>query len=483
VSRIVMGYFEDRPYAEEIKAKIQAAGYKDAFIAVHKGKVQSTCCKPAYLIGKEKEEISKPKTLSDSGLKENELYVIELGAYKRLGDVPALSLLSDLGQIYIEQNGEVSTLILGSYDSKVSADKAFAEAVKAGFKEAKLEIVDKTSVKAEAEVKTDAKADVETVKDTGIQDQGEPQKPTTMVETTKPPKSTPPAKPAPTSAKKVAEKVTVTIPTDKSTTVSVKETISVATKPATANVKTTTLPAPVAPPTPPPAPKVVIKRSVPAYVLPNYSNQTGVSLNPNFKNPDLDLTELSLLFKGVDFQILNIGNYDPTQEKTLGKDAGNTALMEKNNSLKGKRISPSLVYLFEGTPDLVVSSKFYALYDFDLDPNHIGYVVRTGNGKFDQNNHVFLYVFSRISRSFVGRELLSTVANEQGKFGKTQSWMTDLNKDGIKDVLTHHVNEFYDASTNYNKQEVFVAKVWQNGKFIGANISNEASLKQQLNLK
>ena len=186
------------------------------------------------------------------------------------------------------------------------------------------------------------------------------------------------------------------------------------------------------------------------------------------------------LFRPTTFNIYNVDAYDPTQEKNNTITNGDQA--SRNQNLKGVLIPSNLVSTFDSSV-VDPALSFYALDKFDVNPNLKGYIVRSGMGLYDKENNINLYVFDKKLGRFAIRQPLSSVTSSETKFSKTQSWLMDLDNDGVVDVLSYTAEEIFEVNTGaFLQSSFFAAKVWRDGKLVDAQIVNEPKLKKQLGI-
>ena len=195
----------------------------------------------------------------------------------------------------------------------------------------------------------------------------------------------------------------------------------------------------------------------------------------------IDFAQLKQLFEKTDFEIRNVDAYDPTQKDGMTQEY-NSELLKKNKALEGKKISNSLLYLFNDANIRQNEMQYYGISIFDIDKDNEAYMVRFGDGLYDKNNKILFYIYNKSEGSFVGSEILSSVLGSNTLFTKTQSWIMDLNNDNILDILSYTIEEYFTQGEHIEKGK-FDAKVWLNGRYIEAQIVNEERLKEQLGVK
>ncbi len=154
-----------------------------------------------------------------------------------------------------------------------------------------------------------------------------------------------------------------------------------------------------------------------------------------------------------------------------------------NKKLEGKRISSHLNYLLNNmginNSDI---SNFYAISTFSISPKHTGYIIRQGGSFLSATNDIVLYVYDNTQQKFIAHEILSTVERNTNTVKEIKTLISDLNNDGILDLLTYYKESFYGSDGQLNDQKDAQAKVWKNGQFVNAAIDQKEELIKLLRL-
>ncbi|PSJ76861.1 hypothetical protein C7N43_11420 [Sphingobacteriales bacterium UPWRP_1] len=195
----------------------------------------------------------------------------------------------------------------------------------------------------------------------------------------------------------------------------------------------------------------------------------------------IDFGQFTTYFAATRFDIFNVDPYDPIQEKNYNISSTDPALAAKNKQLTGNALPARLLYLFDQKPNPAWS--YFALYRFQISPGYDGYIIRSGIGKYEQDNLILLYVYDKTNMQFIAKETLSTAKGTPGFFTATESWVMDLNADTIPDLLSYTTEEYNSLTQGYKATNKFNAKIWLDNKFVEAQIVNEDKLRQQLGIE
>lgn len=223
-----------------------------------------------------------------------------------------------------------------------------------------------------------------------------------------------------------------------------------------------------------PAPKAKITTTTAPPKPETYSTNTTAKAAADFQKFDGIFTE-------VEFDLFKVDAYDPTQETITASTTDTPEDIARNQQLKGEKIDPALWYLANQTPK-EPNWNMYGLYKFKLDAEHSAYVIRTGKKTYQNDNFIDLYVYNEQQKRFVTKENLSQVWSTPSMMGITQSWILDLNNDGILDFLSYVIEENSEPEKGYQTTNKFVGKVWLNKRFVDVKINNQEILKQQLGI-
>lgn len=209
-------------------------------------------------------------------------------------------------------------------------------------------------------------------------------------------------------------------------------------------------------------------------------NTYGVNTNTSSK-ATADFIKLDGVFSEVEFDLFKVDAYDPTQENISASNTDTPEDIALNQQLKGEKIDPALWYVFNQAPK-DPSWGVFALYKFRLDAEHSAYVIRSGKKTYQNDNFIDLYVYDEPQKRFVTKENLSRVWSTPQMMGITQSWILDLNNDGVLDFLSYVIEENSQPEKGYETSNKFMGKVWLNKRFVDVKILNEEILKQQLGI-
>lgn len=480
IYRVVMGYYKDAAEAKTALANVRQAGYPNAYLATQtltaplgvevakvfsssdpeewfaakepaeepasETKEQVVADKPPIAAPKEaaiakkatspieaKEETMSDKTNEKQQPKDNEApveeelmaannqqYAIDLGSFEQIGDIK-LGALNGLGDLFTNPRNHV---MIGVYDEEGEANQNLQVVKKSGFKYAIITPEIAASISKNKTV---------------------PEKPIAKKAAT--PAATPKPEPKP-------------------------EAVFTPVKPKTA------VPTPTAK-APPPTAKTATETTAPKPET--YNVNTNANANATSSKAATDFLKLDGIFSEVEFDLFKVDAYDPTQENISASNTDTPEDIVLNQQLKGEKIDPALWYVFNQTPK-DPSWGVFALYKFRLDAEHSAYVIRSGKKTYLNDNFIDLYVYDELQKRFVTKENLSRVWSTPEMMGITQSWILDLNNDGVLDFLSYVIEENSQPEKGYETSNKFVGKVWLNKRFVDVKIMNEEILKQQLGI-
>ncbi|HRI27935.1 MAG TPA: SPOR domain-containing protein [Chitinophagales bacterium] len=195
-----------------------------------------------------------------------------------------------------------------------------------------------------------------------------------------------------------------------------------------------------------------------------------------------DVVQLSHFFTEVKFASVKIPTYDPTYEPappTTNTNIPSEAVQIQ--SLYGGKLPKRFIYLFNNNQP--TNLTYFALYRYAINPQYDGYVIRSGKGKYDQDNEINLFIFDKATRSFIDKRLISTAQGLPDGFKTVESWLMDLNADDVPDLLNYTIIEQVNPQNNQiTKQSRFTAFVWVNNHFLKADVIDEPLLRQKLEI-
>ena len=529
VKKVVIGYFDTREDAEKVLALVKSkTSYADAFIGIlnieatgpqtettvaetktetkttaetkeepaemtmvsdRTGELEATEQTVADRTTEATEEVVADKTMTGAELTEIKLtYLVKVGVYPTLADLPNLSSIQPLGKMYIDNKGGKHILMLGVFDQKVQANAVLDAVKKEGFNSAKIVSMTTTvdtekdsdskpqtmtySEPAETNVSDNNTAAKEEATETPVSDRQTPQTHSSTTVTSTP--VAPPPKATPSSPQPMLDITTSSgqrkivtdggAATNVSASTSTASEVAVADRPATMSVTTPGAGSIGSPLATQPGTNQVLK--------------TATQIRSDFNN-------FNIRFPVQGFSVLAIDPYDPTQEINSHPSVTNSAAWVRNSAFKGSKLADELIYLFDsalspnGNP-----LSFYALQKFALDGNHDAYVIRTGTGSYNIDNNIYLYVFNKTLGQFTAKEELSSVMGGGATpFAKKQSWLRDLNGDNIPDIVSYAAKEFYTSDGQFHKSDEMTSKIWVNGQFVPSQLTDETRLKTELGIQ
>lgn len=454
IYRIVMGYYNDAATAKTALGAVRAAGYQTAYLATHAADAPRGIATSQLWAADEPElmfakptanateqlmidnNVAATETTMAAATEQNltqpsndpatkvSQYAIDLGSLEQIGDTP-LGALNGLGELFTSQRNH---LLAGGYANADEANAQLQKIRKNGF--------DKAVVVPNA---------------------------TTPNSTNNKTAKLGAAKTTPAATAKVA--VTAAAPAQQAEAV-----FSPVKKASTANTKGAASAAPAA------APAAQASSTPPK---PNTYKTTTTS--PTAKKPAAQQAKLDVLFADVLFDMIKIDAYDPTQENIAASTTDTPEQIARNQQLKGTKIDPALWTLFDGKAKDGTWSQ-YALFKFELDNQHIGYLIRAGKNTYLNDNAIDLYVYNTAQQQFVVRQNLSQVSSTNNSMSVTEGWIMDLDNDGVQDVLLYTVQENTEPDKGYQAVKGFKGRVWRNAKFNDVKINNETLLKQNLGI-
>lgn len=149
----------------------------------------------------------------------------------------------------------------------------------------------------------------------------------------------------------------------------------------------------------------------------------------------------------------------------------------------GTKIDSSFFYLLEGklepTDSKIKYSEFHAVHRFYIQSDLEGFIIREyhDGARYYQLHYL---IFDHEKNDFSHHQILAFNYGDEGNFGNTESWILDINKDGIKDIITHEWSIAYIGSdAEAFEQDTFLLFIWkdENLKEIGIQ---DKELHQQL---
>lgn len=463
MTRVVLGYYDTREAAAKVLDQVKAKGFDKAFINKHP--------KPASVVPAA--SASSTAVEQEQPLPANQAYMIQLGVFEKSVDVSKLSGISAQGELFIENaaNG-MRKILLGRYSTKDQAQTALDNLKKNGYPDAFIKKV--------------------------VVQSGESAPPATKPETHTTPTTPPPAEDLSKIRKGTTKKTAEVTPASTSETTATTAAAGAVVAPqATPSAPaTTTLPTPTAPneaalykpqpaeAAPAAAPLTVpYGKSEPAAVgeAPSVSSVL-IATSPTastIPNSAIDFGLFDQLFTDETFEIFNVDVYDPAQENI--KQMSVTAQMDKNEKLQGTPIPATQWYLFTANPEKNV--QYYATGKFTIADGYQGYMVRMGNGSYNDKNEIRLYIYDKNKNKFIGNELLSGIIDGNALFRKTQTMITPLDNNNSFDLLVYYTEEYRKPSGEFDEKSDVTAKIWIEDHFIETRIENKAQVMERIGLK
>lgn len=478
IKRLLIGYYKQNADAEKVLLQIKERGYKEAFMAVQKGEPLPESArllpKNDKKISTEPQTFNAPETDTETNkeaknniqqtptteiLAPNEAYTIVLDGKDAFIE-EKLDTLLGMGKVFVPQGTDKYKLAVGELTSYEIAEQLRITLQNQGFFEINIAIFNmhNNRIVRMASNPTFSTPNKET--------KTEKETTTSII-----PKATIP----PTSAtpqNKEADKI--------------KEKETPKNAAATATVQ--------------PIPEAIFKprdKKTPPISLPNDEEEvvqsvlslpeSHLSENPSLMvAPELPLfSEFKQYFTPIDTNQLVIEAYDPTLESIDGDTMQwDDRIAKTNRFLKGKPIADKFLVLLDSMPKNADGKwSYHALYRFALDQAHDAYIVRAGRNVYHNDNLIYLHVYSKLLGDFTEARKISNVWGGNGINSYMQSWIEDMNYDGKKDLLSY-ITEEVTADGKLSFSERFVAYTWSNdGRFLEAQIANEAALKKRLGIR
>lgn len=477
IHRLVMGYYASSAQADSLVLKIQERGFAGAFTAVQKGNTPpdgviaykdlpstasnaapttpSNTTPPVEHTDKNDDAATAapiPPTATTTTTPaadpaEEGLYAIEIGGYDQLANKKVEELL-EYGNLFVPRNDAEGRLMLGPFATKADADQAMSKVHLAGFWNATFR-----RVSADNTILREAQ---ETPPDT----QNKNPNPSATTATAK--------EEAAGKSPLTAPPATIYKPNADSGNNSNNETTPAAAPSPAAGGSNADI-----------TQKTTLPENSPI-ALPEAELQKSLLLAPETKSYQDFKAYFTLTTPD---SLHNIEPYDPTLEESADEALLiDDIIVQKNAKLKGQLLPDYLAFMLDSIPR-DPEWQYYGIYRFAIDNAHDGYLLRAGKGQYHNDNLIYLQVYDRKVGDFTQAIKICSVWGGSGLFGFMQSWLLDLNADGIEDLLTYSILE--NTSPNSDKivvSDSFKASVWVNSQYIGAQIVDEAALRQKLGI-
>jgi hypothetical protein len=193
------------------------------------------------------------------------------------------------------------------------------------------------------------------------------------------------------------------------------------------------------------------------------------------------------LFRDTTADTLQLFMYEAWIER-INEDVHYSISKEKyaeNLVFKGKLIDETLLkFIQPGDIELQYnqSISYYAVNRIVLDSNYTYLTVRLYS---DAAPHIidflYLYVFDKNYR-LLDKILVADLVGDDGFSENMQSWVTDLNRDGIKEIVTRTESTTYDGDQE-EKTTSFTVRHFTNGKFVEVSPIDNSMFKKKFSLR
>lgn len=182
-------------------------------------------------------------------------------------------------------------------------------------------------------------------------------------------------------------------------------------------------------------------------------------------------------FQPVEFEYLHVYSF----ARIPGKFAS-TSLYP----FKGEKVDSTYFTLFENVIepiDMKASySDFYAAYRFYLTGKQEVFLLREFH-EGGSEHHIHFLVYDHAKQNFVKSRKLSYAYGYEGAWGQQESWLLDLNQDGILDLVTRKYSEsFIGADAEKIVEDSVLIGTWKNDDFVFVNVQDSV-LKKSLEQK
>lgn len=180
-------------------------------------------------------------------------------------------------------------------------------------------------------------------------------------------------------------------------------------------------------------------------------------------------------FKPVEFDLLHIYTNGQREQATFNP--------KSSYPFQGKKIASSFAPFLEKRLDIEADQDFFAISRYTIAPQIEGLLIRMYDKEM-LSNSIYTLIYNHKTNSLEEGIQLAYDYQAEGGSGAVQSWLLDLNEDGLPDVLTRSYYDYYelkedsDDLEHIHKEESHLV-VFDNLKFKSTLVNNGA-LQQNL---
>lgn len=201
---------------------------------------------------------------------------------------------------------------------------------------------------------------------------------------------------------------------------------------------------------------------------------------------NFSIMNFNKLFRDTAFKDLHVFNYDPglADIKQLNGYKPDSISVFENLKLKGIRVQkPFLDSIKNKELEVVYVIEYYALWRCEIMPGYYGYVIRIINpGGPHTVNGIWLYTYSEKKGCFTDRFEIAARTGEEGYYYRSESWITDINRDNSKDVITRSVTEEINDEGNVT-EDTITAKAFNSTAWADYRVSSPKAFKSKYKLR
>ncbi|MGK0390305.1 MAG: hypothetical protein ACI94Y_003057 [Maribacter sp.] len=195
---------------------------------------------------------------------------------------------------------------------------------------------------------------------------------------------------------------------------------------------------------------------------------------PAFAGAQNDMERFSNLFKEIEMDAIH---YHAQYHRSSEFEA--TSIYP----FIGTKIDSSFFYLFEKnleTFDIELAySEFYAVHRFYLTAHSEGLIIREHHDD-TKSFQLHYLILNNDENVFLHHQILAFNYGYEGSSGNIESWLIDINKNGIKDIITRQWSQQYLAEDGkYLEQDTFSLFIWEDDDLKEIGIKDE-ELQEQL---
>ncbi|MBL4648352.1 MAG: hypothetical protein JKY03_01380 [Aureispira sp.] len=149
-------------------------------------------------------------------------------------------------------------------------------------------------------------------------------------------------------------------------------------------------------------------------------------------------------FEPIEFDLLHIYTNGPQEKSTYNP--------KSSYPFKGKAIVSSRTPFLEKLLDIDAGKDFFALYRYSITTQVEGLIIRMYD-KETLSNSIYTLVYHHKTNTLEEGIQLAHDYQAEGGSGAIQSWLLDLNEDGLPDVLTRSYYDRYDLKQDSDDLE------------------------------